>query len=48
MKDSSNSMWNIFTETGNIEAYLKYKQSDTSKKVEEDSQWQTKQSKSTQ
>ena len=48
MKDSKNSMWDIFTETGNIEAYLKYKQTDTQKTIKEDSNWQTKQSKSTQ
>ena len=48
MNDSTNTLWDIFTETGNIEAYLKYKQTDSKQKCEEDSQCQTIQSKSTQ
>lgn len=44
MSRTSKTMWEVFTETGNIEVYLSYKR----KKEKEENKWQKTQSKLTQ
>ncbi len=44
MSRTSKTMWEVFTETGNIDVYLTYKR----RKEKEDNKWQKIQSKSTQ